>query len=294
MGFGIDHPMIAVKDLDSALKQVLALGFVHNQRQSHPWGTDNYLLLFPDTFIEIITIARPEQTSYSDANGFRFARAIEARLRYGDGVAMLALDSQCMAHDHALVEARGFAPWEPIEFKRMSHSRQGSVEMSVVLDILHDPSQPFLTQFLCHYPHPELLRRDPSDEYHPNQVSRLKAMWYISDNIQRDFEYYRLIHGAANIFSVNGGYRVATPKGDIWLLSPSSLKEHIPDLENVAEAPSRAVAISLETMDLNAAIAHWERNNVPYMRINEHIADIPASVLGGTVLRFEQCEDCLL
>ncbi|WP_052365341.1 VOC family protein [Halotalea alkalilenta] len=295
MSFGIDHPLIAVRDLDQAYARARMLGFTLNPRHSHPWGTDNHLLFFANNFIELIAIARPEQTSYADANGFRFARLIEARLTLGEGIAMVALESSQMAHDHALVEARGFSPWDPIEFRRLAHLPDGSdVEVGVALDILHDPERPFLTQFLCQQLRPELFRVDPNLERHPNQAARISAVWYSSDAPERDIEHFQAIHGTDAVESVEGGYRVRTEKGDCWLLGAAVLAARLPSLGPLAASPPRAVALSIECLDLEAAVQYWREREVPFARLSAGVVEIPPAVLGGTLLRFEQCEECLL
>lgn len=288
MSFGIDHPLLAVHDLDAAAERARALGFTLNPRHGHPWGTDNHLLLLRDNFIELIGIARPEQTDYADANGFRFAKLIEARLAIGEGIAMLALDSDAMARDHALVAARGFSPWPPIEFRRLAHLPDGDVEVGVALNILHDPTRPFLTQFLCQQLRPELFRVDPALERHANTATSITDIWYLCADPVRDIEHFRGIHGDDAITMVEGGYRIATDKGDCWLLDARSLAARLPSLGRCDDCPSRAVALTLACDDLDTAVAHWHRHALPFVRHTEEIAELPADVLGGTLLRFEQ------
>ncbi|MGJ8523388.1 hypothetical protein R84981_002089 [Carnimonas sp. R-84981] len=294
MSFGVDHPVVAVSDLASARTQANALGFLGGIHYVHPWGTENELILFGDTFIELIAITRPALAGFGDANGFRFARLIEARIRMGGGVAMAALHSKDMEHDHALIEAQGFAPWSPITFEWQARNDNGELfDSGVILDFLHDPAQPFLTQFLCQQLHPELLRPNGYFPEHPNGVYRVSALWYVSDNLERDIHFFRIIHGGDRISAVDGGYRISTDKADIWLVTPEQASASLPSLGSVAASPPRAVAISLETTDLEAAIQGWQRNDVPFERVSSLAAEVPAVVLGNTLLRFEQCEDCL-
>lgn len=198
MSFGVDHPLVAVADLDVAAKRAMALGFTLNPRHSHPLGTDNHLLFLHNNFIELIGIAQPVLTDYSDVNGFQFAKLIEARLALGEGVAMLALDSDAMERDHALVVERGFESHAPIEFRRMAHLSSGDVE---------------------------------------------------------------------------GGQAIG---------------ERFEALRDLPSSPARAVALTLACSDIEAAIKHWQDYCLPFVRLTEHEADIPAEVLGGTLLRFSQ------
>ncbi|WP_251976674.1 VOC family protein [Salinicola avicenniae] len=289
MSFGIDHPLLAVGDLSRAAEMARALGFNVNARHQHPWGTDNHLLFFSNNFIELIGVGRPECLDYADDNGFQFGRLIEGRLsRVGDGIAMVALDSDSIQRDHALVAARGFADACPIVFRRQAHLPGGrEEEVSVALDILHDPERPFLTQFLCQQLRPELFRVDPTQEAHANTVTSIAAVWYVSDDPDHDVAHFRRIHGDNAVRGGPGAWTIHTHKGDCHLLGPEALAAHFPTLGALEPTPPRAVALSLTCRDLDAAIAGWEANDIPYRRHEEGQADIPPGVL-GTLLRFEQ------
>ena len=52
----IDHLVVAVQDLDQAGNFYQRLGFQVGSRNRHPWGTENRLVQFSDSFIELITI----------------------------------------------------------------------------------------------------------------------------------------------------------------------------------------------------------------------------------------------
>ena len=52
----IDHLVVAVRDLDEAGSFYRRLGFQVGARNRHPWGTENRLVQFSDSFIELITV----------------------------------------------------------------------------------------------------------------------------------------------------------------------------------------------------------------------------------------------
>lgn len=289
MSFGIDHPLLAVSDLDHAARAATDLGFTVNARHQHPWGTDNHLLFFSNNFIELIGIGRPECLDYQDDNGFQFGRLIEARLKaVGDGIAMVALDSNSIQRDHALVAARGFTEACPIIFRRTAHLPSGrDEEVSVALDILHDAERPFLTQFLCQQLRPELFRVDPTQESHVNTATSIADIWYVSDDPGYDVEYFRRIHGPQAVRGGDTEWTIHTHKGDCHLLDRQALAETFPSLGDLEEQPPRAVALTLTCRDLNAAITQWEAVGIDYHRHSETQADIAPGML-GTLLRFEQ------
>lgn len=289
MSFGIDHPLLAVNDLDHAVQAARDLGFNVNARHRHPWGTDNHLLFFSNNFIELIGIGQPECLDYQDENGFQFGRLIEARLKaIGDGIAMVALDSDSIQRDHALVAARGFSDACPIVFRRMAHLPNGrDEEVSVALDILHDTERPFLTQFLCQQLRPELFRVDPTQEAHANTATSISDIWYLSDDPAYDIEHFRRIHGPAAIRGGDAHWTVHTHKGDCHLLDRRTLMEIFPTLVDLDDEPPRAVALTLTCRDLEAAITQWNSGAIEHHRESETQADIAPGVL-GTLLRFEQ------
>lgn len=289
MSFGIDHPLLAVHDLAHAVDMARALGFSVNAHHEHPWGTENHRVFFSNNFIELIGINRPECLDYRDDNGFQFGRLIEGRLsRVGDGIAMLALDSNSIQRDHAIVAARGFDKACPIIFRRLAHAPDGvDREINVALDVLHDPERPFLTQFLYQQLRPSLFRVDPTQEAHANTATSIADVWYVSDEPSHDITHFRRIHGDAAIRGGDSHWTIHTHKGACHLLDPQTLAMQFPLLGELEAEPPRAVALTLTCRDLEAGIRHWEAHDIPHHRGEAWQADIAPGVL-GTLLRFEQ------
>ncbi|MBM3606471.1 MAG: VOC family protein, partial [Alphaproteobacteria bacterium] len=52
----IDHLVLAVRDLDGAAAFYERLGFHVGARNRHPWGTENRLVQFQSSFLELITV----------------------------------------------------------------------------------------------------------------------------------------------------------------------------------------------------------------------------------------------
>ena len=57
MGGGIDHIVHAVRELDAAAELYRRMGFTVGARNRHFWGTHNYIVQLPGTFIELLTLA---------------------------------------------------------------------------------------------------------------------------------------------------------------------------------------------------------------------------------------------
>jgi len=57
---GIDHLVIAVKDLPSARDRFSRFGFSTTPLGKHPWGTANHLVQFSRNFIELVGVVDRE------------------------------------------------------------------------------------------------------------------------------------------------------------------------------------------------------------------------------------------
>lgn len=82
MPFALDHIVIAVADLDAAIRDYAVLGFTVLPGGEHPRGSRNALVCFDDgAYLEIIAFARP-------VPGFRWQQVLE---RAGPGLVDYAL-----------------------------------------------------------------------------------------------------------------------------------------------------------------------------------------------------------
>jgi catechol 2,3-dioxygenase-like lactoylglutathione lyase family enzyme len=52
----LDHIVVAVRELDEAADVYRRLGFQVGARNRHPWGTENRLIQFGSSFVELITV----------------------------------------------------------------------------------------------------------------------------------------------------------------------------------------------------------------------------------------------
>ena len=81
---GIDHLLIDVEDLEGARATWHRLGFTMTPRGLHPqWGTGNYCMMFPDSYLELIGIADPQVYAQNEAR--------RGRRRTGTGLSAIAL-----------------------------------------------------------------------------------------------------------------------------------------------------------------------------------------------------------
>ena len=104
---GLDHLVLAVRDLDAAARFCERLGFQVGARNRHPWGTENRLIQFPGAFLELITIGQRADFAPHPPGFFGFGAFVSDFLARREGLAMLVLDSENARADAALFAETG-------------------------------------------------------------------------------------------------------------------------------------------------------------------------------------------
>src|SRR4051794_32384150 len=107
---GIDHAVVAVKDLDAAAANWQRLGFTISPRGTHSahMGTGNYTIMLDPDYIELLGVL-------ADTEHNAPARAFLAQREGIERVAFTAVDSAAGAEE---IRARGFEPIGPTDFER--------------------------------------------------------------------------------------------------------------------------------------------------------------------------------
>lgn len=140
----IDHIVVAVRDLDHAADLYRRLGFQVGPRNRHPWGTENRLIHFESSFIELIT---PGNAAHPIAphqqRRFSFGAFIRDYLLEREGIAMLVLSSTDAKADAARFAEEGIGDFEPFFFERKASRPDGSeTQVAFTLAFANDPGAP--------------------------------------------------------------------------------------------------------------------------------------------------------
>ena len=160
---GIDHTLIGVRDLEKARASYARLGFTPCPRGSHiGWGTANYCLMFPDDYVEILSIVDPSQ----------FTNNLDAFLAKREGLMGLAWATRDGNAVKAELERAGIAADGPKDLKRRLELPEGTVLPEFKLVYPSPGATPSLASFVCQHLTPDLLRR-PEWLAHPNGANGL-------------------------------------------------------------------------------------------------------------------------
>jgi 4-hydroxyphenylpyruvate dioxygenase-like putative hemolysin len=158
LSLGIDHAIVAVRDLDAAAADFRALGFTLTPRGEHSIGSQNHCIMFASTYIELLgaPVEHPWLEHYR-----RFLR------EHGDGLAAVALSTDCADAAYADLRERGVAARPPMD---LSRPVEGGVARFRLVQIEDAPSV-----FICQHLTGELVWRREW-QTHANGASELVAV----------------------------------------------------------------------------------------------------------------------
>ncbi len=282
---GIDHPLVAVRDMDKASEDFARIGFFINPRHHHPWGTDNHLLMFPESFIELISIYDDSKLDLTNAKGFAFGRFISDSIERREGISLVALHSEDARQDHQLMDQRGVENQGIVDFRRVAHRPDGTEEEAVVsLVMLVNSSWPPVSHFFCHQHKPHLVWVKEWMN-HPNGANGIAAVSYIADNPADFLSRFAGIYGEGAVTLDEGILIAKTDRGVFEVLSPTQATERFAGVDipvTEAQRPS-GVAIRVSTRSMGQAKSHLDKNQVVYIETDDGGLRIPAHYAGNTI-----------
>ncbi len=236
---GIDHVLVAVRDLERAAERWQDLGFVLTPPGVHPhWGTANRCIMLENSYIELIgfTGAHPRRRP-----------ELEAFLaEQGEGLCGLALATDDAAATLEAWRSLGFSPQGPEELSRTLPEGEALAFLTVPLP----PEQCLgLWLFACQHRTPKALRR-PEWLQHPNGCRRLVSVTLHADPPEEAEELFERLLGTATEsrtdtvtgFHLDRTSLLVMPTEDVQLLHPTVRAEE-------GSARPRLVALQLEAGD---------------------------------------------
>lgn len=124
---GVDHVVVAVRDLDAAARAWAAIGFAMSPRGTHSphLGTGNYTTAFGEDYLELLGVLTPT------AENEPTRTALATR---GEGLDRTAFTTDDAAAGVRELQGRGLAPVGPIHFGRpvdLPDGRKGEARFNV-------------------------------------------------------------------------------------------------------------------------------------------------------------------
>ena len=218
---GIDHLVIAVRDLDAARAAYQRLGFTLTPEARHPFGTKNSLVQLDGAFLELVAVADPALIPEPTAQRFSFAAFNRDFLARREGLSMLVLRSRDANLDHAAFATRGLRVFEPgpLRTNRPGPRRQRTAGR--LHDDLHRRQAPPRGRLL-HLPAPlpgEFLAAGLSTP-RQRRAERIEAAVMVARDPADFHEFLTHFTGVHDMVSTSLGIEIDTGAGKVAVLSP--------------------------------------------------------------------------
>jgi hypothetical protein len=286
--FGIDHPLIAVRDITALRDRLISIGFNMTPVGLHPWGTSTSLAMFRGCLLEIIGIYDEHLLDDKPAGDFRFGRHVYAHLEKREGIALTALHSTDSVRDAAQAERVGLQVSGHLEFGRDVTLPDGSKgRTKTTLALLPDAAFPRLSFFLCQQHRPDLIYV-PAWLDHPNTVHGYAGAFILAQD--KDLESlttkFSRLYGTPR--QCDGGLAFMTANGELRLLTRTAIEARNGPIPApvLAEGESCIVALELVYADGEKLEKFLRNSGVEYARHGREIWLLDATQFGNTFLSF--------
>ncbi|VWX63213.1 Glyoxalase-like domain-containing protein [Burkholderiales bacterium 8X] len=267
----VDHPVVAVHNLEKTSEQYTRLGFVVPPIGKHrEWGTANICIMFPGDYLEIRGVGDPT----------RFLAGLDEFLVHGEGLSGVAFNAKSAAESYEAGRASGLGIAPP------KHLNRRLVLEDKTLD-LH-----FETVMLAHDLHPGLTHanlvehlsadqlRQPGWMDHPNGVVAFGRLVGVVTDMEGAAGTYRRLLGAAHVEHVSGRIVLTLEEGaDIELITPAEAASR-GDAQPLRGDAYIASATLLVT-DLQKTARVFERNGIDFREAREMLAVDPLHACGA-------------
>lgn len=264
---GLDHALVAVRDLAAARAAWERLGFRATPLGRHLGrGTGNHCLVFPRDYIELIGIVDPAGPP-SRLTGLLAER--------GEGVIGAALAAASAEAAHASFAAAGLSPEPVAELRRPSE--HGELRFRLVE--LPPAASPDLRLFVCQHETPELLRR-PEHLEHPNGAVGLRSLVVVVDDPQARQAGLERLFGAGATASTDDVVAAFVGRHRLLFVTEQDLAFLHPQLDLAPGPAPRGAALSVEVRDLERAARLLERNGVDFAETADALQVPPACASG--------------
>jgi catechol 2,3-dioxygenase-like lactoylglutathione lyase family enzyme len=220
MARGLDHIVHAVRDLDGAAELYRRLGFTVGARNRHPWGTHNYIVQCPGTFIELLTVAEPEKLG-QDGISVLFGKSHQRFLAQNEGLSMLVLESKDAQGDADDFARAGIGMSPKLDFEREAKRPDGTtIRVGFSLAFAQDKAAPSIQFMTCRQHYPDNFW-NPAFQNHANGAKEIRSVVMVADHPERHRAFASDYTGSIDFYLEPGEVSVWLPRGSISIMTPA-------------------------------------------------------------------------
>lgn len=277
---GIDHVIIAVRDLEHARTVWTRLGFALSPRGRHIGrGTGNYCVMFQSDYLELMGIVDAADS----------VEHLAAFLDRREGVMAAAFAPAGTAEEaRAALLRRGLHPSEPRPLARRTELQAETLMPRFSLVSLPPQETPGLDCFLCSHLTPELMRRR---EWlaHPNGAQRLNAIHVLVDSTTPLLAAYDRLFGIVQVTTTDAVAAVYVGRQRIVFTTPDDFRTMHPGLDLGSEFPLPGIAaIELGVDRLGVTADYLTRGRISFVRMPDGDLAVAAHEATGAIVLFAE------
>ncbi len=274
---GIDHILLAVRNLDAARMGWTRLGFTLSPRGRHLGrGTGNYCIMFPRDYVELFGIIGPERVNPE------YTQFLAA----GEGPMKLAWATADSASAASAMSGLGLHPDAPRDLGRQLELPEGTVVPRFKIVALPADETPALSSFLCEQLTPDLMRR-PEWLAHANGATGLAGVTIVVDDTAPLHDTYERLFGPAALHTTDDILTVRVGRHRILFAEVEDFAAMYPefDLETPAVPPFIAV-LTVSVADPEATTDHLTNWQIAHETAADRRVLVPAGEANGAMLEF--------
>ncbi len=238
---GLDHAVIAVRDLDAASQTFARMGFTLAPRGLHSTGSSNHNIMLGSDYFELLTVpdANPLQAYFHEFQ------------RRHEGLAALALTGTDVAAALPVLAEQGFEPSMPKDFSRAvaQGSRTGTARFRLTNIASH--TTPGAQVFICQHFTRDLVWL-PELQRHANRATGLAAVAFVADNVAYLAGVYGRIFGAWPE-RIDEGLKVATGGAPLAFCTRQALQQRLREVVLPERPLPHAAALFIHVADRQQA-----------------------------------------
>lgn len=220
MVHGLDHLVVAVRDLDAAAKAWQALGFTVTPEARHPWGTANRLVQLDGFFVELLSVADESKIKEAQEGEFSFGAFNRDFLKKREGGSMVVFESRDPGHDRAFFEKHQMQTYAPFSFEREAKAPDGSVRtVAFDLTFVSDPMAPWIAYFTCFNRYPENFWK-AEYQSHANGAVTVDEVVLVANDPCDHHEFLGDLMEQREMRATSLGLELKTPRGRIQVFTP--------------------------------------------------------------------------
>lgn len=238
---GLDHAVIAVRDLDAASQTFARMGFTLAPRGLHSTGSSNHNIMLGSDYFELLTVpdANPLQAYFHEFQ------------RRHEGLAALALTGTEVAAALPVLAEQGFEPSVPKDFSRAvaQGSRTGTARFRLTNIAPH--TTPGAQVFICQHFTRDLVWM-PELQCHANGATGLAAVAFVADNVAYLAGVYGRIFGAWPE-RIDEGLKVVTGGAPLAFCTRQALQQRLREVVLPERPLPHAAALFIHVADRQQA-----------------------------------------